>query len=419
MDEITKPEKIKKPKSGIWLKIFSVLTAVLIWFWVVGVNSQITQKKFASIPVKFDNLTEMRDNYGYSIIVEKELYIDVTLEGKSADLNRIKSEEIYAYIDLGRVSQAGEISLPIEIKEMDYAYVAEQSQSSTLLYIDRTKDVPIPVDVKIVQMVKVTDVDIGELELSFDHVLVYGPERILRTLDRARVELSLGAIDRPVTVTEKFTLINKNGEEVKNQYISTRDITTIEVTVPVTITKEIPLNVNFRHGYYNPKNSKISIIPEKITIKGPPDIINGILEHNIGVINEKQIESETESTLTIPVILPDGVASETRTADVEIKFMGLEPKLINVSIRQNNNFNVIPPENFEYHIKEDRIQIKILGSPEVLRAINSSRISAAVDLSAITESGSYPVPVNIVINRNDTDNPAFCVGEYLVTAEIY
>ena len=409
--------KTKKQKSGFGLKIISVLTAMLIWFWVVGINSQVTQRKFVSIPVKFDNLSEMRDNYGYSIIVDKELYIDVTLEGKSADLNRIKSEEIYACIDLGRVSQAGELSLPIEIKEMDYAHVAEQSQSSTLLYIDKAGDIKIPVTAKIVQMVKEPAVDIGELELSADHVIVYGPEKILRTLDYALVELSLGVVDRPVTVTEKLVLINKNGEEVKNQYLSTRDLIAVDVTVPVTMTKEIDLTIGYKHGYYNSKNTNISINPDKIIIKGNPDSIKNIFEYNIGVIDEKIYENDT--TVTMPFSFPEGVTSEIRAAEVDIKFIDVESKFINVSVRQNINFNVIPPANFEYHINEDRIQIKILGNPAVLRYINSSRISAVADLSAITESGNYSVPVNININNNDPENPAFCVGEYLITLQIY
>jgi len=390
---------------------------MLIWFWVVGIDSQVTQKRFPAIPVEFANLNDMRDNYGYSIIVDKELYIDVTLEGKSADLNRIKSEEIYAYIDLGRVSQAGEISLPIEIKEMDYAQVTYQSQSSTLLYIDKTGDKAIPVIAKIVQQVKEASVDIGELSLSSEYVTVYGPVGILKTLSHALVELSLGVIDRPVTVTEKFILINENGEEVKNQYLSTRDLIAVDVTVPVTMTKEIDLTVGYKHGYYNDKNTNITIIPDKITIKGVPDLVRNIFEYNIGVIDEKLYENDTK--VTIPVSFPDGVASETRAAEIDIKFTDVEPKLINVSLRQNVNINVIPPGNFTYHIKEDRIQVKIIGDPAILRSVNSSSISAAIDLSAMTESGSYFVPVSIFINRNDEENPAFCVGEYLITAQIY
>jgi YbbR domain-containing protein len=410
----TKP---KKTKSDFFLKIISVLTAVLIWFWVVGFESQVTQRRFASVPVRFENLAEMRDNFGYSIIVEKDLYIDVTLEGRSAHLNRVRVQDIEAFIDLAGVSQAGEQSLPIEIKHMDYVEVADQSQSSTLLYIDRESSVTIPVEARIVQMVKDPDVEIGELGLSAASVTVRGPEGILKTLSHARVNLSLGAVERPVTVTERFILINKDGEEVRNQYISTRDATTVEVFVPVTMSKEAPLTVSYRHGYYNAGNTNITIVPETILITGPPDFINSIHEYNIGVIDEKRYTGDT--TVTMPIIFPDGVTSSVHAADVEIKFIDIESKLINVSTRQNNNFNTVPPPNFEYRIREDSIQIRLLGRPAVLSFINSSRISVTADMSALTERGTHSIPLGIGIIRNDADNPAFCVGEYLITVEIY
>lgn len=418
-ENIQKEESIqKKSKNDIFLKIISVLTAMFIWFWVVGFESRVAKRTFASIPVNFENAGEIKTKYNYSVITEKELYIDVVLEGKSADLNRIKSENIYAYINLGKVTQAGEQSLPIEIKEMDYVNIAAQSQNSTLLYIDKLSYKNIPVNAKIIQMVKDPDFEIGELDINTKFISVSGPEEILETIDQALVNLSLGNIERSVKVTERFILINKDGEEVKNQYISAGETTAVEVTVPVTMTKEIPLSVNYKYGYYNEKNSKITIIPDKIKIKGSPEFINGMSGYNIGVINEKKYENST--TITMPVSLPEGIISDTISAEIEIQFIEIDSKTINVSFNlQNINFNVIPPLNSEYHIKEERIQINILGHPSVLKSINASKISVTADMSALIEKGTHLIPLDIEIKDNDIKNPAFCVGEYLINAEIY
>jgi len=410
--------EIKKSKGDFFLKIISVLTAVLIWFWVVGFESQVTQRRFTNIPVRFENLNEMRDNYNYSIIVEKDLYIDVTLEGRSAQLNRIRNSDIEAFINLSTVTKPGEQPLDIEIKAMDNVHVVNQSQSSTLLYIDVENSRTIPVDARIIQMEgRDPNVEIGELRLSTNSVTVYGPDGVLQTLSHAQVNLSLPFVERPVTVIEQFILINNDGEEVRNQFISTRGVTSVEVTVPVTMTKEIPLAVNLRYGYYTDKNSDINIVPDKITISGSPDFINNISEYNIGTIDEKRYDSDT--TLTMPIAFPDGIASDTHAADVEIKLINIESKIINVSTRQNSNFNIIPPPNFEYSIREDRIQVKVLGDPETLSRINSSRISVTADMSALTERSPHLVPLVIEIISNNADNPAFCVGEYLINVEIY
>ncbi|MCL2813404.1 MAG: CdaR family protein [Oscillospiraceae bacterium] len=410
-------------KSSKWdflLRILSVVFAILIWFWVIGFETQITRKKFASIQVQIDkqSLSDMESKYGYTIIVDKEVYIDVTLEGKSSDLNKVKASDIRVYVDLKNVSQAGEISLPIEIKEMDYVQVAEQSQSSTILYIDVKTSRNIPVEAKIVQMVTESNIEIGELKKNPDSVVVYGPKGVLDTLNHALVNISLGfePVNRPAKVTEKFILINENGDEVKNQYITTKEVTAINIEIPVTITKEVPLLANYRHGYYNNKNTNISIIPDKIEIRGVPDDINRIESIYLkDIIDEKKYDHDT--TIMNSAVLPEGVESlNGETAQIEIKFIDPDTKFIRIPTRMNSNFNVVRPQNAEYRIKEDNVQIKILGPSENLRSINSSRISVTVDLSAYEKGTHSDIPLDILVISDDA---VFCVGEYFVSAEIY
>ncbi|MCL2159547.1 MAG: hypothetical protein FWH48_09090 [Oscillospiraceae bacterium] len=407
----------KKSKLDLPLKILSVIMAIFIWFWIIGLETQVTRKNFASILVHAVNVNDMKSKYGFSMLDDREIYIDVILEGKSVDLNKLKASDIYAYIDLSNVAQAGEISLPIEIREMDNVSVFYQSQSSMLQYIDVASSRNIPVNAKIVQMVTSSDFDIGELVKRPDTIAVYGPKGILDTLDHALVNISLGSetINRSTKVTEKFILVNKEGEEVKNQYVTTKEITAIDIEIPVTMTKEVPLALNYKHDYYNSKNAAVTITPEKIEIKGPPDEIARI--ESIGLkeqIDEKKYEADT--TITSPIVLPEGIESLSgETAQIEIKFIDPETKYITVSTRQNSNFMVTGPKGAEYHIKEDSIKIKILGPRESVQKTNSSGISVRLDLSAYEKGTHSEVPLDIL----SLDDSVFCVGEYTISVEIY
>ena len=412
----------QEKQSSKWdflLRILSVVIAILIWFWVIGVETQVIRKRFTSVQVQIDtqSYNEMRSKYGYSIIVDKEIYIDVILEGKSADLNKIKPSDICAYVDFKNVSQAGEISLPIEIKEIDLARVFDQSQSSMILYIDVETSKTLPVKPKIVQIITESNVEIGELKSSPDSVVVYGPKGILDTLNHALVKISLGsdAINRPVKVTETFVLIDESGEEVKNQYITTKEVNSVNIEIPVTATKEVPLALNFKYGYYSAKNTNVHIVPDKIKIRGAPDEIGNISSISLKeIIDEKKYESDT--TITSPFVLPEGIESlDGETAQIEIKFIDPGTKLINISTRQNNNFVVIQPKNAECHIKEDNIKIKIMGPAEDVRRVNSSGIYVTVDLGAYEKGSHADVPIDIATSEDSV----FCVGEYTVTVEIY
>ena len=407
----------KKSKLDLPLKILSVILAIFIWFWIIGFETQVTRKNFASILVHAVNVNDMKSKYGFSILDDREIYIDVILEGKSVDLNKLKASDIYAYIDLNNVTQAGETSLPIEIKEMDNVQVFYQSQNSMLQYIDVASSRNIPVNAKIVQMVTSSDFDIGELVKKPDSIAVYGPKGILDTLDHALVNISLGSetINRSTKVTEKFILVNKEGEEVKNQYVTTKEITAIDIEIPVTMTKEVPLVINYKHDYYNAKNAAVTITPDRIEIKGPPDDIARI--ESIGLkeqIDEKKYEIDT--TITSSIFLPEGIESLSgETAQIEIKFIDPDTKYINISTRQSSNFTIVEPKGAEYHIKEDFVQVKILGPSNSLRAINSSGIIVRLDLSAYEKGAHSEVPLDI----STVDDSVFCVGEYTISVEIY
>jgi len=412
-------EKQKKRKSDFWLKVISVAAAVLIWFWVMSFETQVTQRKFPSVLVHTDNYYDMNLKYGYTILNNTEMYIDVTLEGKYSDLNRIKDTDIYAYIDLNEVTHAGNVSLNIRINEMNNVEVVGQSQSRAILYFDEEIIRNLPVALKIEQMAKEEGIDIGTLSANLDYVAVSGPKGVLENLDHALVRLNLGTVERSLTVIESFVLIDKNGEEVKNKFIKTNE-STITVDVPVTSTKEVFLKVNYKYGYFNEKNTSIIINPEKIKIKGSPDYIRSMDDYIIiGEINEKKYENDTTVMFVIP--LREGVKnlSDITSAEVSIKFNdNIESKIINIATTQQNvRFNIIPPKDFEYHIKESKVQIKVLGNPSDLKNINSNAISATADFSTLTEKGMHTVNLDIVVLSDN--NSVFCVGEYTVNVEIY
>jgi YbbR domain-containing protein len=409
--------KQKKTKGDFLLKIISILTAAIIWFWVVGVESHVNQRNFTSVPVSLENLNDMRRSLGFSVLDYTEIYINVTLEGRNSDLNRLRSSDIKAYIDLSGVTHAGQQSLPIEINGIDYVSVVDQSQSSAIVYIDRETSVNIPVKVQIVDVITEAGLERGSPVFNPDIITVYGPEGVLGSIDHARVNISLGRISRTIDLIQQFVLIDNNGNEVENRFIRTGDINAVAVTVPVSAAKEVPLSVRYVHGFYNESNSEITITPETITIRGEPDVVNNISEIFIGLIDERQHENDT--ALTRQILLPAGVtaANGVNSAVIDIKLINMSARTISVSTRSNPNFVVSEPRDFEYHIVEESAQIRLIGPQSVLNHMTPSRISVALDLRSFTEAGTHTVPLDI--NILGSDRVFYVGGEYTVSVEIY
>ena len=442
---------IKKSKGDFLLRIISVLSAILIWFWVVSVESYVTTRTFTLVPVGFENLREMRENYEYSVFSFTETYINVTLEGKYSDLNRVKNSDIHAYIDLRGVSKAGKQSLHIKIDGIDYISVVDQSLDSASVYVDKPHSDEFPIEWEIVDIDEIPpDIDIGNLILTPDKIRIYGPKEEVDKLAHIKLNFYLGEIEEPkefsmpvplnfANHTENFILIDNKGNEVENQYLETQALSAIEVYVPVTMTKEVPLTVNYKYGYYNEKNTSISINPATVKIKGSPYNLNRINEIVIGEIDEKEhAKGNPNEPFKIPLDLSEMInfspseeiinLSDVTEVDVDIKYTDLDVKTVNVSTSENDNFRIIEPGNgLEYHIQEKSISIKILGPPEILNEINettSDGIIVTANFDALTR-GTHKVILTVKLDdniiRNHPDSSKLChfLDESTVTVEIY
>ena len=69
---------MKSQKNNMWMKILSVVIAVLIWLFVANTNDPVVTKRFYSIPVKVMNEDALtKRGYAYEILDGEEVNITV------------------------------------------------------------------------------------------------------------------------------------------------------------------------------------------------------------------------------------------------------------------------------------------------------------------------------------------------------
>lgn len=410
-----KKQTNKERQSDFLLKMLSVFTALIIWFFVMWVDSPVSEKKFTSVPVQLENLDVMEKN-GLSIIVERETSINVTVSGRKSAVNKLKLSDIQAYIDFKNVTSPGEHLLPIEIKEIDNITIVEQSETHTKRYIDTRMVGYLPVTAEIGQYMAEQGVTLTPINIKPNSIEISGPKGVIETLSHAQVNLNLssyGKIERSLNVTEKIVLINENGDEVNNPYIKA-DQSIVEVSISVEMEKEVPLEVNFRYGYYTEKNTIITVTPSTLRVRGSPDFLSTYEKILLAPINEKSIVNPENTSLNIDIPLPElKNVNNITTATVEIEFVNTESREISFDV---SNLKVTPPSGREYNIRDEKLRFKFLGPASSLNSIRQSNITATVDLSKVTEKGTQTVPVDVTITSY---NSVFCVGEYTVNVEIY
>ena len=415
-DSDKKKQAGEKRKGDIRLKILSVLTAIIVWVLVMGVESPISEKKFTGIPVQYENIDVMEKN-ALSIIVDRDTSIDVTVSGTKSAVNKLKQSDIIAYIDFKNVTSSGQHMLPIEIGELDNNItVVEQSETHTMRYIDTRVTKYLTVSAEIRQAMTEQGVTLTPINIKPDMIEVSGPKSEIEQLSHAQVNLylsSYGKIERLLNVTERIVLVNEEGDEVNNVHVKV-DQTSVEVSISPEMEKIVPLEVTFKYGYYTAKNTIITVTPSALKIRGAPDFLSSYDKIPLSAIDEKKIENPENTSLTMEILLPevrnmDGIT----TAVVEIEFIDTTSREFNFN---TSSLKVIPPTGSEYNIQEERLRLKLLGPAVNLNSIRQADITATVDLSKVTEKGIRTVPVDVTIT---SDNSVFCVGEYIVNLEIY
>ena len=109
---------IGKFKNNTKIKIISLLSALVLWLYVMEVVDPDETKLFENIPVNITNMNELKEN-DLVIYPNTEITSDINFSGKLSKLKKIKKENIH--ID-------GQIKNPIEGKNEIYLTASAPGQ---------------------------------------------------------------------------------------------------------------------------------------------------------------------------------------------------------------------------------------------------------------------------------------------------
>lgn len=404
-------EAVRKKGHNILPKIISVLLAFILWFYVMTVESPINQEVFRGIPVEvlLPTSGELSIYSGYNVTV------DVTVSGKKSDLNQISAESFKATADASTYTQAGKYSVPVEIQVPGGFSLVDKSINLLSVYLDAKATASVPVQIKIPEYVLSEGLEFGgdsDIEKSVSEVFLSGPKSILDTVEAALVTIPpLGNVSSTVRASGNVTLIDANGDPVSNPYVSV-GTATVDVRIPVFMTKNITLKVDFKNKLLNSSNSKVEISPSTIKIRGAVETVSVLENQVISTIDEKSLTSER---LTIPLTLPEGITcvDGTDTVDVTITHTGTDTKILSVG-----GIEVKNPSGLKYTLSLDTVNLTLRGVPEALSEITADDISLTVDLSEIkTGAGSVTLPVKVDINSTYAKS-VYELGEYNVVVTV-
>lgn len=398
--------KVSKTQDFI-AKIFCLIGAFLLWLYAANTDTTVQQKVLNAVPISVvGNESSLLSVYsGYNSTV------DVVISGRRNDIKEITENDVKITVDISSITEAGKYKLPVEIELPNGIELVENNPDTVSMYIDNKTSITVPVKIKTTDTVIVSGYELGTVELSEEEVVVTGPEAVLDTIEFAQLTVSLGRVTASMTYTGSIELIDHNGESVENPYLKT-DITDVSAEFPVFMTKEVPLTVGYRYGYWNAENVNIIIDPATVRLRGKVEDVNRIEEIQLAVLDEKKlgVSNVTYSSYTIQIDDDIENVDGKETALVQIEQFGTSNKTLILS-----QFGINNPNGLKYNLNTESIAVTIRAPSKYIAVLDSAVISGVVDLANYTNStGVISVPLDISIN-GAYSGEVYEIGDYSVS----
>ena len=291
-----------------------MLAAVVVWIFADNYGtdgSPITYEKwFRDIPITYTSETVLTGR-GLMLLEEgTDATVDLKMQGSHWDLALLDSDYIRVTVDLSDVTRTGEQTVSSILVSFTYPYFNGR--------ITRTQQSPSPITLNVAELYhKTVDVrceitgnvaegySAGELQISPTEIEVRGDQADVDAVSYAKVTLDLGE-DATSTVSGELPIqfYDENDQLLEDTSLQTTE-ETIQVTLPVYVTKELRLTMDFQESAgARMSNVTWRIEPATILVSGPAEVLNGMDSIVLDEFDLAGLGSTTNYSYAIPI--PEG-----------------------------------------------------------------------------------------------------------------
>ena len=393
---------IERLHKNTKIKIISLLSAIVLWMYVMAVVDPEDTKLYENIPITITNLNEIKD-LGLVVDPDDNLVTSVYIKGKLSDLQKISANNIDVY---------GTVSNPIEGQNQLYLRASVNDKVTTefksdTIVINLEKSIEEEKNIT-VNITGVYKDNVDKVDLDKTKVVVSGPRSSVdsvkyvqatfdankESVDTKSTELELKALDSEMNEVDHVTL----------------EFNKVTAKVSYFQQKQVKINPIFSSNESNlVQDQDFTIIPSEINIKGKSDVINNIDSINTKIINVDELGTNNK---IVNLDIPDGINADKDSVTI---------KLINKNKTKNSTF-VYSGDDISLLNNEEDVSINDFEIPDdIIVKIqydnNSDRISKNdlklyLDLSEGIVSGTrYAITHNDINVKSITIEPSYITAK--------
>lgn len=359
---------IEKLKENTKIKLISLLSAIVLWLYVMAIVDPQETKLFENIPVTITNLDEL-DSNDFVIYPEANLTTDIYVTGKLSVLKNISKDDITVY---GTMSNFIEGNNGVFLKANISKGVTYELKPDTIV---------IPLE-KIVQEKRSVDVvvtgkyknNFNAVQLEEDSIKISGPRTLVNEVQKLQATLNVDENKDTYTTTLNLVPVNDRGQKVDGVTLET---SSVNATVSLLVEKNVPINPVFAEGSENLGEYELS--QNSITIKGKKDVVDNITSINTKAINLNDINVglSKDVRLDIPAGIKIDESIKITIKINEVKDLVTKLTYTNDEVEIRNNNNSVDVATLKI---PSTIDVEI-EHKENISNLNKSDITLYIDLS--------------------------------------
>lgn len=371
-------------KNNTKIKLISLLSALVLWLYVMTVEDPVETRTFSDIPVTITNMSILEER-GLTIYPKDELLADISINANLSSLRSINKDNIYIS---GRLEDPKEgknvVYLQANLPERVNKYDIRPSTMTLNLEKVVNEKRSISVDVK-----GEPRTNIDNIETNKKTVGVSGPRTLVNKVTSVKATLDASDKYKDFSTRLKLVPVDKNGNEVKGVELDEKFVV---ATVKFLQEKVVPVKLVFDSSVSNKSDlENYDINPKEITIEGKKEVLD-----NINSISTKPLSSddlENSNNIDVPLDIPKDIKIKNNISSVKL----------NINKNITSDF-LIPKSNIEIIAKgndtekemdlskiPDDIKVSVVHSSD-LKDLSPKDIQLYIDMNYTFEGeGKYVI----------------------------
>ena len=293
----------------------AVLLAVFLWVAVTTVVQPGTNITLNNVPVDYTYESSVYTSRGLSIVEAPERTVSLVVSGDGYTIGQLGVEDFVVYPDCSSVRSSGTKTLQLRVRCINSAVAGNISVSiadpnSTVdIVFDVVEEKTIPIQVNTRYLTIEDGYILYSTAASSETVTLTGPSSELAGVASCTAEVSYGdPLSDSVTVETTLRFYSETGQEVSFQYV-TLDHSSVDVTLTVYKTAELPVNVRFVNTPPNFDDSVLiySLSQTALRVAGSASTVDNLTELAVGTIDLSTFA--LDKVYEMPITLPSGIFS--------------------------------------------------------------------------------------------------------------